>query len=45
MDPVTPYPLATAMRAAMPDEKLISQIHFQKEDVISFDNKNLKNRI
>ncbi len=40
--PVTPYPLATALRAAMPDEKLIAQIHFQKEDVISFDNKKFK---
>src|SRR5690349_25147319 len=36
--PITPYPLATSMRASMPDEKLISQIHFQKDDVISFDN-------
>src|SRR4029078_7994312 len=36
--PVTPSPLAMAMRAAMPDEKLISQIHFQKDDAISFDN-------
>ncbi len=26
----------------MPDEKLISQIHFQKDDVISFDDKNFK---
>ncbi len=41
-DPVTPYPLATAMRAALPGEKLISQIHFQKSDVISFDNKKFK---
>jgi ABC-type antimicrobial peptide transport system permease subunit len=40
--PVTPYPLAVALRAAMPDEKLISQIHFQKDDVISFDNKKFK---
>jgi putative ABC transport system permease protein len=40
--PVTQYPLATAIRAAMPDEKLISQIHFQKEDVISFETKNFK---
>jgi ABC-type antimicrobial peptide transport system permease subunit len=40
--PVTPYPLASALRAAMPDEKLISQIHFQKDDVISFDNKKFK---
>ncbi len=35
----TPYPLATAMRTSMPDEKLISQIHFEKEDVISFGEK------
>jgi len=35
----TPYPLAGAMRAAMPGEKLISQIHFEKEDVISFGEK------
>ncbi len=40
--PVTPYPLATALRVAMPGEKLISQIHFQKDDVISFDNKKFK---
>jgi putative ABC transport system permease protein len=40
--PVTPYPLAVAMRAAMPDEKLITQIHFQGDDVISFDNKKFK---
>ncbi len=40
--PVTPYPLATALRAAMPGEKLISQIHFQKDDVISFNSKIFK---
>jgi putative ABC transport system permease protein len=40
--PVTPYPLAVALRAAMPGEKLISQIHFQKDDAISFDNKKFK---
>ncbi|HMG67193.1 MAG TPA: ABC transporter permease, partial [Chitinophagaceae bacterium] len=40
--PVTPYPLATAMRAALSRQILISQIHFQKEDVISFDNKKFK---
>ncbi|HWB27329.1 MAG TPA: ABC transporter permease [Chitinophagaceae bacterium] len=39
---VTQYPLATAMRAAMPDEKLISQIHFQKDDIISFGDKKFK---
>ncbi len=40
--PVTQYPLATAMRAALPDEKLISQIHFFKSGMISFDNKKFK---
>ena len=40
--PITPYPLATALRAAMPGEKLISQIHFQKDDVISFNSKIFK---
>ena len=40
--PVTPYPLATALRAALPNQKLISQIHFQKDDEISFDNKKFK---
>src|SRR6186713_946812 len=42
--PVTPYPLAVAMRAALPDKKLISQIHFQQDDVISFDNKKFKEK-
>ena len=42
--PVTQYPLATALRAALPDEKLISQIHFQKEDVISFGDKKFKEK-
>ncbi|HEV3327355.1 MAG TPA: ABC transporter permease, partial [Puia sp.] len=37
---VTPYPLASALRAALPDEKLISQIHFDRGNVlVSFDNK------
>jgi ABC-type antimicrobial peptide transport system permease subunit len=40
--PVTPYPLATAMRAAMQDEKLISQIHFQRDALVSFNNKKFK---
>ncbi len=40
--PVTQYPLATALRAAMPAEKLISQIHFQKNSLISFENKKFK---
>lgn len=39
---VTQYPLASAMRAAMPDEQLISQIHFQKDGVISFGDKKFK---
>ena len=39
---VTPYPLASAMRAVMPDEKLISQIHFERDGVVSFSNKKFK---
>ncbi len=39
---VTPYPLATAMRMAMPDQSLISQIHFEKNGVFAVDNKNFK---
>ncbi|HVX48989.1 MAG TPA: FtsX-like permease family protein [Chitinophagaceae bacterium] len=39
---VTQYPLATAMRAAMPEQSLISQIHYQKDDIISFGNKKFK---
>jgi len=39
---VTQYPLATAMRVAMPDEPLISQIHFQGDAIISFGNKKFK---
>jgi putative ABC transport system permease protein len=31
---VTPYPLASAMRAAMPDERLISQIHYEHGKVL-----------
>ena len=31
---VTPYPLATGLRAAMPSEKLISQIHYDKESSV-----------
>ncbi len=41
-EPVTPYPLATAMRAAMPDEKLISQIHNQENGVLLFENKKIR---
>jgi putative ABC transport system permease protein len=40
----TPYPLATAMRAAMPAGDLISQIHFQGDDVISFGDKKFKEK-
>jgi ABC-type antimicrobial peptide transport system permease subunit len=40
--PVTPYPLAIALRAAMPGEKLIAQIHFHKDDIISFYDKKFK---
>ena len=39
---VTPYPLATAMRTAMPDQALISQIHFENGGVFTVDNKNFK---
>lgn len=41
-EPVTPYPLAPAMRAAIPDEPLISQIHNQNKGVILFENKKIK---
>ncbi len=41
---VTPYPLATAMRTAMPDQPLISQIHFDKDGTITVDNKNFKEK-
>ena len=40
--PVTQYPLASAMRSAMPDEKLISQIHYLNNSHISFGNKKFK---
>ena len=39
---VTPYPLAAAMRAAMPAADVISQIHYQGDDVISFGDKKFK---
>ena len=39
--PATPYPLATALRAAMPDAE-IAQIHFQSESAVSFDTKKFK---
>lgn len=38
----TPYPLAAAMRAAMPADDVISQIHYQGDDVISFGDKKFK---
>ena len=40
--PVTQYPLARAMRSAMPDEKLISQIHYLNRGYISFSDKKFK---
>lgn len=39
---VTQYPLATAMRAAMPDEPFIAQIHFQGDAIIAFGDKKFK---
>jgi putative ABC transport system permease protein len=37
---VTPYPLASAMRAAMPDERLISQIHYEHgKELVTIGNK------
>jgi putative ABC transport system permease protein len=37
---VTPYPLAAAMRAAMPDERLISQIHYEHgKELVTIGNK------
>lgn len=39
---VTQYPLATALRVALPEEKLIAQIHFQRDNVISFGAKKIK---
>ncbi len=39
---VTPYPLATAMRAVMPDEQLISQIDFENHSEVTFGNKKFK---
>jgi len=35
----TPYPLATAMRAALPDQQLIAQIHSQGRDVVTVGDK------
>ncbi len=39
---VTPYPLATAMRAAMPGQQLISQIDFEKDNQVSVGDKKFK---
>ena len=39
---VTPYPLAKAMRIAMPDQLFIAQIHYEKDDLVSFGNKKFK---
>ena len=38
----TPYPLATAMRAALPDERLISQIDYDKESLVAVGEKKFK---
>ena len=40
--PITPYPLATALRAQMQDEKQISQIHFQKDVIVTADDRKFK---
>jgi putative ABC transport system permease protein len=39
---VTQYPLATAMRTQLPDEKLISQIHFHKNAIVNTGEKKFK---
>jgi putative ABC transport system permease protein len=39
---VTPYPLASAMRAAMPGEPLIAQIHYDRDNEVSFGDKKFK---
>jgi putative ABC transport system permease protein len=39
---VTPYPLASALRAAMPDQQFISQIHYERGNQISFGDKKFK---
>ena len=41
-NPVTPYPLATALRTQLPDEKMISQIHFTKDAFVAIGEKKLK---
>ena len=40
--PVTPYPLASAMRAAMPGQQLVSQIDYEKEELITIGDKKFK---
>jgi putative ABC transport system permease protein len=41
---VTPYPLATAMRVAMPDQPYISQIHWEREIAVLVGTTVLKER-
>jgi putative ABC transport system permease protein len=41
---VTPYPLASAMRAMMPENRLISQIHFERDISVTIGEKTLKER-
>ncbi len=41
---VAPYPLASAMRVAMPGEQSISQIHFEKENQVSVGDKKFKEK-
>ncbi|HVW62254.1 MAG TPA: ABC transporter permease [Puia sp.] len=38
----TQYPLAAALRTAMPDEKLITQIHYQGGDVVAVGSKKFR---
>ena len=39
---ITPYPLASTLRTALPDERLISQIHFERSDPVSLGDKKFK---
>jgi putative ABC transport system permease protein len=41
---VTPYPLASAMRAAMPGQQLISQIDYEKENMVAVGDKKFKEK-
>jgi putative ABC transport system permease protein len=43
-EPITQYPLATAMRVQLPDEKLISQIHFHKDAIVNTGDKKFKEK-